>query len=59
MEPCDSEKCGICGQPSTYDNFIDLNICLACGAQQTVKGWEPRKPPKEKKSAPRLYLFAA
>ena len=35
-----NDKCGVCGGPAVFDNFRDFNLCPACGAQETSKGWE-------------------
>lgn len=34
------DRCPICGSLSVYfDNWIDVNLCAACGAQETRIGW--------------------
>ena len=35
--------CGICGSSAvSFDYNLDINICLKCGAHETVKGWQAR-----------------
>lgn len=36
-------RCGICGSPEVlFDNWVDINVCSKCGAQQTPNGWRKR-----------------
>jgi hypothetical protein len=34
------DKCGVCRSPAVFDNFRDVNLCPACGAIETKRGWE-------------------
>jgi hypothetical protein len=37
-----SEGCDICGGKAIFDAFLDVNVCVDCGAHETARGWEKR-----------------
>ncbi len=44
--------CGICGSTEVrFDNYMDINLCLGCGAHETAAGWQSQdgNPDAEKK----------
>lgn len=35
-------RCGVCGFPAAFDNWLDINLCPQCDAHETMDGWETR-----------------
>jgi len=36
---CASDNCPFCGGSVRFDPVLDINICYACGAHETLMGW--------------------
>jgi hypothetical protein len=35
--------CPICGSSAVFfDSWLDINLCLECGARETTVGWQQR-----------------
>jgi len=32
--------CGMCGMKAIFDTYLDINVCLHCGAHETAIGWQ-------------------
>jgi hypothetical protein len=34
-------ECGVCGARASYfDRWLDINLCVKCGAHETAVGWQ-------------------
>lgn len=38
----DESPCGVCESRAIFDRWMDINLCPACGAHETMKGWQKR-----------------
>ncbi len=42
-----SDRCTFCYGLIIFDHSLDLNVCVRCGAQETMRGWQVAVPPTE------------
>ncbi len=42
-EPKFSLACGVCASRSVHsDHWLDIHVCVHCGAHETAEGWQAR-----------------